>query len=113
MLTFDIFYSLSYKLFEFGEERLIHSIRRFNELRKVRNKSKPSGVERPFSRMYNFFVLESGDKWARTGTKFRPRNSKGLPTQSAGVRQVKEVSSMFLFFLFFSLLLCFETEKNA
>ena len=52
---------------------------RFNELRKVRNKTKPSGVERPFSRMYNFFVLESGDKWARTGTKFRPRNSKGFP----------------------------------
>jgi hypothetical protein len=64
---------------------------RFNELRKVRNKSKPSGVERPFSRMYNFFVLESGDKWARTGTKFRPRNSKGYPTPGAGARPTKEV----------------------
>jgi len=64
---------------------------RFNELRKVRNKSKPSGVERPFSRMYNFFVLESGDKWARTGTKFRPRNSKGLPSPGALVRSSREV----------------------
>ena len=70
---------------------LIDSIHRFNELRKVRNKSKPSGVERPFSRMYNFFVLESGDKWARTGTKFRPRNSKGLPTPGALARPTKEV----------------------
>jgi len=52
---------------------------RFNELRKVRNKVKAAGTERPFSRMYNFFVLEHGDKWARTGTKFRPRNVAGHP----------------------------------
>jgi hypothetical protein len=29
--------------------------------------------------MYNFFVLEHGDKWARTGTRFRPRNATGHP----------------------------------
>mmetsp|Transcript_41829 Transcript_41829/g.84124 ORF Transcript_41829/g.84124 Transcript_41829/m.84124 type:complete len:467 (+) Transcript_41829:170-1570(+) len=55
--------------------------KRFNELRKVRNKVKASGTERPFSRMYNFFVLEQGDKWARTGTRFRPRNTAGYPSQ--------------------------------
>eukprot|EP00291_Cryptomonas_curvata_P026467 CAMPEP_0172156986 /NCGR_PEP_ID=MMETSP1050-20130122/3533_1 /TAXON_ID=233186 /ORGANISM="Cryptomonas curvata, Strain CCAP979/52" /LENGTH=493 /DNA_ID=CAMNT_0012826151 /DNA_START=197 /DNA_END=1679 /DNA_ORIENTATION=+ len=52
---------------------------RFNELRRVRNKEKTGGSERPFSRMHNFFVLASGEKWARTGTKFRPLNSKGFP----------------------------------
>ena len=45
----------------------------------MRNKVKAAGTERPFSRMYNFFVLEHGDKWARTGTKFRPRNVAGHP----------------------------------
>lgn len=54
--------------------------RRFNELRKVRNKVKAAGTERPFSRMYNFYVLETGDKWAKTGTRFRPRCAAGQPT---------------------------------
>ncbi|KAJ1482937.1 hypothetical protein T484DRAFT_1802382 [Baffinella frigidus] len=36
--------------------------------------------DRPFSRMNNFFVLEHGDKWARTGTKFRPRNVADHPS---------------------------------
>jgi hypothetical protein len=40
---------------------------RFNDLRKVRSKVKAAGTERPFSRMYNFYILEHGDKWARTG----------------------------------------------
>jgi len=64
---------------------------RFNELRKVRNKTKPSGVERPFSRMYNFFILESGEKWAKTGTRFRPRNSKGMPNIEPAQKPAKEV----------------------
>ncbi len=51
--------------------------------------------------MYNFFVLESGDKWARTGTKFRPRNSKGLPSPGALVRNSREVrDSLALFFAY-------------
>ena len=54
--------------------------------------------------MYNFFVLESGDKWARTGTKFRPRNPKGLPSPSSGNsvnRPTREVSlSVILFNIF-------------
>ena len=29
--------------------------------------------------MYNFFVLEQGDKWAKTGTRFKPRNATGYP----------------------------------
>ena len=52
---------------------------RFNELRRVRNKDKSGGSDRPFSRMHNFFALASGEKWARTGTKFRPLNAKGFP----------------------------------
>jgi hypothetical protein len=55
------------------------ALSRFNELRKVRNKPKAAGTERPFSRMYNFFVLEQGDKWAKTGTRFKPRNAAGYP----------------------------------
>ncbi len=41
---------------------------RFNQLRKVRQKHKNGTVERPFSRMHNFYLLERGDKWAKTGT---------------------------------------------
>ncbi len=41
---------------------------RFNQLRKVRQKHKNGTVERPFSRMHNFYLLEYGDKWAKTGT---------------------------------------------
>jgi hypothetical protein len=40
---------------------------RFNQLRKVRQKHKNGTVERPFSRMHNFYLLERGDKWAKTG----------------------------------------------
>jgi hypothetical protein len=40
---------------------------RFNQLRKVRQKHKNGSVERPFSRMHNFYVLDRGDKWAKTG----------------------------------------------
>ncbi len=29
--------------------------------------------------MHNFFALEVGDKWARTGTKFRPLGPRGFP----------------------------------
>jgi len=54
---------------------------RFNQLRKVRQKHKNGAVERPFSRMHNFFVLEKGDKWAKTGTVFRPKSNKFAPPQ--------------------------------
>eukprot|EP00293_Proteomonas_sulcata_P015458 CAMPEP_0184311052 /NCGR_PEP_ID=MMETSP1049-20130417/38061_1 /TAXON_ID=77928 /ORGANISM="Proteomonas sulcata, Strain CCMP704" /LENGTH=492 /DNA_ID=CAMNT_0026626053 /DNA_START=129 /DNA_END=1607 /DNA_ORIENTATION=+ len=69
--------------------------KRFNELRKVRNKVKPSGTERPFSRMYNFFLLEQGDKWARTGTRFRPRVPSGFPSPEflASIKGVEKKSS--------------------
>jgi len=69
--------------------------RRFNDLRKVRSKVKASGTERPFSRMYNFYILEHGDKWARTGTKFRPRCEAGQPTPEilAAVRAFSSTAS--------------------
>jgi len=64
---------------------------RFNELRKVRNKPKAAGTERPFSRMYNFFQLEQGDKWAKTGTKFKPRTASGYPRpESAKASEAKK-----------------------
>ena len=52
---------------------------RFNELRKVRSKPKSAAPERPFSRMYNFYVIEQGDKWAKIGTRFKPRDPSGYP----------------------------------
>ena len=76
-------------------------VSRFNELRKVRNKPKAAGTERPFSRMYNFFVLEQGDKWAKTGTRFKPRNAAGYPrpehlksADSKKERPVKHIPSV-------------------
>lgn len=66
---------------------------RFNELRKVRSKPKAAGTERPFSRMYNFFVLERGvgDKcgWAQTGTRFKPRNALGYPRHATVIRSAE------------------------
>jgi hypothetical protein len=68
---------LAYRVFQLVTDAC--DAHRFNELRKVRNKPKAAGTERPFSRMYNFFVLEQGDKWAKTGTRFKPRNAAGYP----------------------------------
>ena len=70
---------------------------RFNELRKVRNRAKTSGMERPFSRMYNFYTLVLGDKWARTGTKFRPRNGKGFPKLLESIAQLEVRATRLLF----------------
>lgn len=56
----------------------------------MRNKGERSGNERPFSRMHNFFALEVGDKWARTGTKFRPLGPRGYPPPEV-VKQPSEV----------------------
>lgn len=53
---------------------------RFNQLRKVRQKHKNGTVERPFSRMHNFYHLDRGDKWAKTGTIFRPKKASYAPT---------------------------------
>jgi hypothetical protein len=29
--------------------------------------------------MYNFYIIEQGDKWAKTGTRFKPRGKEGHP----------------------------------
>ena len=42
--------------------------RRFDELRRKRDRDDGSNG-RPFSRMHNFYILERGDKWAKTGTQ--------------------------------------------
>ncbi|KAJ1479870.1 hypothetical protein T484DRAFT_1812747 [Baffinella frigidus] len=68
---------------------------RFNELRKMRHNVKAAG-ERPFSRMNNFFVLERehGDKWACTGTKFRPRNVAGHPnSELSSIKAIKALAA--------------------
>lgn len=39
----------------------------------TRQKPKDGAMERPFSRMHNFFSLE-GDKWAKSGSIFRPKD---------------------------------------
>ena len=53
---------------------------RFNQLRKVRQKHKNGTVERPFSRMHNFYLLEQGDKWAKTGTLPASRSALSFAT---------------------------------
>uniref|UniRef100_A0A7S4U5Z9 Uncharacterized protein n=2 Tax=Guillardia theta TaxID=55529 RepID=A0A7S4U5Z9_GUITH len=52
---------------------------RFKQLRKVRQKQKEGSRERPFSRMHNFYVLEFGDRWAKTGSIFRPKSPEFVP----------------------------------
>eukprot|EP00960_Hanusia_phi_P057317 763527-Hanusia_phi.AAC.2 len=52
---------------------------RFNQLREIRQKHKDGALERPFSRMHNFFVLDRGEKWANTGTTFRPKHPRYAP----------------------------------
>ncbi|EKX54790.1 hypothetical protein GUITHDRAFT_99441 [Guillardia theta CCMP2712] len=52
---------------------------RFNQLREIRQKHKDGAVERPFSRMHNFYILERGEKWAKTGTTFRPKHPQYAP----------------------------------
>jgi hypothetical protein len=53
---------------------------RFNELRKKHKRFKATGIERPFSRMYNFFTLEHGEKWGKTGSRFKPVSAAGYPS---------------------------------
>ena len=46
---------------------------RFNSLRLTRGKRKAEAIDRPFARMHVHFELLRGDKWAGTGSAFRPR----------------------------------------
>jgi hypothetical protein len=73
-----------------GFSDLVRSFGRFNQLRRIRNKSKSGGMERPFSRMHNFYMLKPGEKWARTGTRFRPRDTRGFPN-AAILDEISEV----------------------
>mmetsp|Transcript_27507 Transcript_27507/g.62389 ORF Transcript_27507/g.62389 Transcript_27507/m.62389 type:complete len:670 (-) Transcript_27507:2287-4296(-) len=56
---------------------------RFNELRYTRGKKVDNARNRPFSRMPTHFTLIRGEKWAATGTMFRPKREDGkvLPSQ--------------------------------
>ena len=47
----------------------------FDALRCVRAKRKAGAVNRPFARMHVYFDLVKGEKWASTGSAFRPRHS--------------------------------------
>mmetsp|Transcript_68000 Transcript_68000/g.181733 ORF Transcript_68000/g.181733 Transcript_68000/m.181733 type:complete len:203 (+) Transcript_68000:157-765(+) len=46
---------------------------KFNALRCIRGKRKEGTVDRPFARMHVHFVLARGDRWAGTGSAFRPK----------------------------------------
>jgi hypothetical protein len=46
---------------------------RFNALRCIRGKRREDAVDRPFARMHIHFTLVRGDKWAGTGSAFRPK----------------------------------------
>jgi hypothetical protein len=50
---------------------------RFNALRCRRERRKEESVYRPFARMPTYFTLMRGEKWAGTGTAFRPRMKTG------------------------------------
>jgi hypothetical protein len=50
--------------------------------------------------MHNFFDLSIGDKWAATGTKFKPLNSKGFPDLPVGSQSFVNVSVYFDFWLY-------------
>jgi len=52
---------------------------RFNELRYTRGKKVDNARNRPFSRMPTHFTLIRGEKWAATGTMFRPKKEDGKP----------------------------------
>ena len=47
---------------------------KFNELRCIRGKRKENAADRPFARMHIHFVLVRGEKWAGTGSAFRPKS---------------------------------------
>jgi hypothetical protein len=51
---------------------------KFNALRCTRGKRKEQAVDRPFARMHTYFVLVRGEKWAGTGSAFRPKIN-GIP----------------------------------
>jgi len=46
---------------------------RFDELRRKRDRDDGSNG-RPFSRMHKYYKLESGERWAKTGARFTPKN---------------------------------------
>jgi hypothetical protein len=65
---------------------------RFNALRCIRGKRREDAVDRPFARMHIHFILARGDKWAGTGSAFRPKGEtmcKGQPSvqMSAGTSE--------------------------
>ena len=47
----------------------------FNALRCIRGKRKADAADRPFARMHVHFELVRGDRWACTGSAFRPKVS--------------------------------------
>jgi hypothetical protein len=47
---------------------------RYNALRCRRERRKEEAVYRPFARMHTYFTLMRGEKWAGTGSAFRPRS---------------------------------------
>ena len=57
----------------------------FNALRLTRGKRKAEAVDRPFARMHVHFELLRGDKWAGTGSAFRPRVVSDAPPVSTMV----------------------------
>ena len=59
---------------------------RFNAIRRRKRPRTGTSVARSFSGMSKHFVLLSGDGWARTGSRFRPKNlsaAASAPTTSA------------------------------
>eukprot|EP00281_Chroomonas_sp_CCMP1168_P006853 CAMPEP_0206266788 /NCGR_PEP_ID=MMETSP0047_2-20121206/30786_1 /ASSEMBLY_ACC=CAM_ASM_000192 /TAXON_ID=195065 /ORGANISM="Chroomonas mesostigmatica_cf, Strain CCMP1168" /LENGTH=721 /DNA_ID=CAMNT_0053694915 /DNA_START=12 /DNA_END=2177 /DNA_ORIENTATION=+ len=55
--------------------------KRFDELRRKRDRDDGSNG-RPFSRMHKYYKLLSGERWAKTGARFQPKDAKLFRTNS-------------------------------
>ena len=64
---------------------------RYNALRCRRERRKEDAVYRPFARMHTYFTLLRGEKWAGTGSAFRPR-SKSSDKDSNGISNDKKLA---------------------
>jgi hypothetical protein len=68
---------------------------RFNALRCIRAKRNQDSIDRPFARMHVHFELVRGDKWAGTGSAFRPRfHSAGHPSSPCISKKANITTSM-------------------
>ena len=60
----------------------------FNALRCIRGKRNDQAMDRPFARMHVYFDLVRGDKWAGTGSAFRPKQFSNFQYLSSSQKRL-------------------------